>query len=146
MANSIHRDYEFNRASREILKFELALGNTREFLGALSSSFRSSSDCSVPSSDDLIQRAVLGDPIPSLSVENLQKQIIGFEVFELIGEGGMGQVFRAHQESLSRNVAIKVLRGGHLFGESDESIQRFRQEAKTMARLQHPIIVTVFDF
>lgn len=66
--------------------------------------------------------------------------------YELVGEvgrGGMGVVYRAHQRSLGRDVAIKVLRPGDLvFG---EAMRRFRGEARSLARLRHRHIVSVHD-
>jgi len=68
------------------------------------------------------------------------------EEYELLGEigrGGMGIVYRARQRSLSRLVAVKVLRpGGLLFG---QSLRRFRREARSLARLRHPHIVSIHD-
>ena len=61
-----------------------------------------------------------------------------------IGQGGMGAVYKGWQVSLERHVAIKVLKPG--LGEGDEQFTtRFKREAKTMARLQHPGIVAVID-
>ncbi len=72
-------------------------------------------------------------------------QILGhYRVLEQIGAGGMGLVFRAHDERLDRDVALKVLPPGTL---SDENARRrFRKEALTLSKLNHPNIETVFDF
>lgn len=60
-----------------------------------------------------------------------------------IGRGGMGEVWRGHDEVLGRPVAVKLMLGG----DSDaEAAARFRLEAQTAARLHHPQVVTVFDF
>lgn len=65
-------------------------------------------------------------------------------VLEKIGEGGMGEVYRAHDERLDRDVAIKVLPAGTF---SDESARRrFHSEALALAKLNHPHIATIFDF
>ena len=67
-----------------------------------------------------------------------------YRVIEKIGEGGMGAVFRAHDERLSREVAIKVLLPGAL---SDGDVhRRLRKEAIALARLNHPNIATIYDF
>jgi serine/threonine-protein kinase len=67
-----------------------------------------------------------------------------YRLEELIAEGGMGQVWRALDETLQRPVAVKVLRPD---AKGDESfIERFRIEAVNSAGLQHPNIVTVHDF
>ncbi|HTS38582.1 MAG TPA: protein kinase [Candidatus Solibacter sp.] len=63
---------------------------------------------------------------------------------EQIGAGGMGVVYRAHDEQLDRDVAIKVLPKGSV---ADETAQkRFRKEALSLARLNHPNIATVHEF
>ena len=60
-----------------------------------------------------------------------------------IGEGGMGQVFRAIHRRLDRPAALKVLRAKSL--DSPEAVKRFYQEARVAARLNHPNIVTTYD-
>ncbi len=66
-----------------------------------------------------------------------------FEVVGELGRGGMGVVYRARQRSLDREVAIKVLRPGDLvFG---DALRRFRAEARSLARLRHRHIVSVYD-
>ena len=67
-----------------------------------------------------------------------------YRIAEKIGAGGMGEVYRAHDEHLNREVAIKVLPSGTLSDES--SRKRFRNEALTLSRLNHPNIATVHDF
>ncbi len=67
-----------------------------------------------------------------------------YRILEQIGAGGMGIVYRAHDEQLDRDVAIKVLPPGAL---SDETARkRFRKEALSLARLNHPNIATVHEF
>jgi tetratricopeptide (TPR) repeat protein len=66
-----------------------------------------------------------------------------YEVVELIGSGGMGEVYRALDTRLGRAVAIKVL-PAHLASRT-ESLTRFRREARAIAALSHPNIVAVFD-
>ena len=65
------------------------------------------------------------------------------EVLELIGAGGMGAVYKARQPKLDRLVALKVL-SSHLAGDPAFA-ERFDREARLLARLNHPNIVTVFD-
>ncbi|MEM7009961.1 MAG: serine/threonine-protein kinase [Verrucomicrobiota bacterium] len=77
-------------------------------------------------------------------LEELSELLSGFEVREFLGRGGMGAVYRAYQESLERDVAIKIL-PPHL-GEDPEFAERFRREARTMAKLSHPNIVHVYEF
>jgi Protein kinase domain len=67
-----------------------------------------------------------------------------YRVLEKIGAGGMGVVYRAHDERLDRDVALKVLRQHSL---SDAASRRhFRKEALTLSKLNHPNIAIVFDF
>src|SRR5579872_107856 len=63
-----------------------------------------------------------------------------YRIAERIGKGGMGEVFRGIDHVLEREVAIKVLTE-----RSDEVRQRFLLEAQSMARLNHPNIVAVYD-
>lgn len=66
-----------------------------------------------------------------------------YELEELVGEGGMSSVFRARDTVLERQVALKVLHEHH--GRDPEYVERFRREARAIARLAHPNIVTVID-
>jgi len=67
-----------------------------------------------------------------------------YRVLEQVGAGGGGVVFRAHDERLDRDVALKVLRPGVLADEAARS--RFRKEALTLSRLSHSHIAHVYDF
>ncbi len=70
--------------------------------------------------------------------------IVGrYELEELVGEGGMSSVYRAHDTVLERRVAIKVLH--EHFSRDPEYVERFRREARAIARLAHPNVVTVID-
>src|SRR5512133_1400166 len=66
-----------------------------------------------------------------------------YELEELVGTGGMSSVFRAHDTLLDRKVALKVLH--EQYTEDEEYVERFRREARAVARLSHPNIVTVID-
>ena len=79
------------------------------------------------------------------TVESIRETFPQYEILGLQGQGGMGAVFRARQKSLDRLVAIKVL--PHGTGEDTFNFaERFKNEARTMARLNHPGIVHVHDF
>ncbi len=66
-----------------------------------------------------------------------------YELAEVLGSGGMSSVYRAHDTLLERDVALKVLHEHH--HEDEEFVERFRREARAVARLSHPNIVTVID-
>jgi len=67
-----------------------------------------------------------------------------YQLLEKIGAGGMGEVFRAHDQHLDRDVAIKVLPPGTLGDETAR--KRFRKEALALSKLNHPNIATIHDF
>ena len=66
-----------------------------------------------------------------------------YDLYDEIAHGGMGVVYRARQRRLGRMVAVKVLRGGELA--DPEARQRFRREAESAGRLQHPGVVSIHD-
>ena len=66
-----------------------------------------------------------------------------YEIVAFIGHGGMGEVYRAHDSRLRRDVAIKVLPAK--FAADAERVRRFEQEARAVSALNHPNIVTLFD-
>jgi serine/threonine protein kinase len=72
------------------------------------------------------------------------KNILNYEIKSLIGEGGMGNVYLAEHTQVSRKVAIKVLLPQFL--KNEEIKTRFKNEASTLAHLQHPNIVGLFDY
>lgn len=72
----------------------------------------------------------------------LPERIGHYRVVSELGRGGMGVVYKAHEESLNRHVALKVL-GEHLAAE-DDAVERFVREARSAARLNHPNIVQIY--
>ncbi|MBL8764149.1 MAG: serine/threonine protein kinase, partial [Phycisphaerae bacterium] len=65
-----------------------------------------------------------------------------YTIVRVLGEGGMGTVYEAQQESPKRTVALKVIRAGYL---SPELLRRFTQESQVLGRLQHPGIAQVYE-
>src|SRR5262250_3259570 len=66
-----------------------------------------------------------------------------YEISGTLGAGGMGEVYRAHDARLGRTVAIKVLPAS--FSSDRDRLQRFIQEARAAAGLNHPNILSIFD-
>jgi len=67
-----------------------------------------------------------------------------YEIVSRIGQGAMGEVYKAHDPVLNRFVAVKTMTG--VLTADDELVERFRREAQSAARLNHVNIVTVYDF
>ncbi|HEX3857539.1 MAG TPA: serine/threonine-protein kinase [Verrucomicrobiae bacterium] len=78
------------------------------------------------------------------SVAELVPLFPQLEILELIGKGGMGAVYKARQKQLDRIVALKILPPG--IGHDAAFAERFAREAKALAKLNHPNIVTLYEF
>ncbi len=84
-------------------------------------------------------------PPITIDISNLNGQTVAqYKVGEILGQGGMGAVYRAHQTGLNRPVAFKVLPPS--LAQQPEFIERFSREAQTAARLEHPNIVPIYDY
>jgi len=88
-----------------------------------------------------------GKFIPPTTTE-LDAILEAYEFIDILGKGGMGAVYKARQKSLDREVAIKILPPD--LGDGDEDgfrfAERFQREARAMAKLSHPNIISVYDF
>lgn len=91
-------------------------------------------DAMFPSSSALLQQSAHGAALP---------QMPGYDVVEVLGQGGMGIVYKARHLKLNRLVAVKMLLSG-IFASQTE-LERFTREAKAEALLSHPHIVQVYD-
>src|SRR5262249_38252156 len=78
--------------------------------------------------------------IPSVTVGT---QLGSLEIIALLGKGGMGEVYRARDTKLKREVAIKIL--PDQFSRDDDRVNRFQREAEVLASLNHPNIATIYD-
>jgi tRNA A-37 threonylcarbamoyl transferase component Bud32/peroxiredoxin/Leucine-rich repeat (LRR) protein/multidrug resistance efflux pump len=85
-----------------------------------------------------------GSSFAAPSVEAVRKLFPHLEVIEMVGRGGMGAVYKARQKKLDRLVALKILPPG--IGDDRAFADRFVREAKALAKLNHPNIVTLYEF
>ncbi len=76
-------------------------------------------------------------------VETVSGRIGAYEVLSLIGRGGMGEVYLAHDTRLGRKVAVKLLRPA--LTSNPDAVRRFEQEARAASSLNHPNIVTIYE-
>lgn len=72
----------------------------------------------------------------------LPKRIGAYQILGVLGEGGMGIVYEAMQQATRQRVALKVIRGVHV---DEQQVRLFQREVRTMARLKHPSIASVYD-
>ena len=72
------------------------------------------------------------------------RTLAGFRVLRFLGRGGMGEVYLAHEESLGREVVLKVL--AERWAHDPSLVKRFAREVRAAARLNHPNVVTVYSF
>jgi tRNA A-37 threonylcarbamoyl transferase component Bud32 len=90
------------------------------------------------------ETAPFDGPLPPPVPGDLATKFAGLEILELLGQGGMGAVYKARQTKLDRIVAVKILPAE--WGKDPAFAERFAREAKALARLSHPHVVAVHDF
>jgi eukaryotic-like serine/threonine-protein kinase len=91
-----------------------------------------------------LEQPVFGDftSMPAFRGSMVGRQFGPYRIISLLGAGGMGEVYRAHDTELGRHVAIKILPPE--FARDPERLARFRREARSLASLNHPNIATVY--
>jgi len=98
--------------------------------------------------DGLNMRSLMSSGLNSGESDEINPDVPGYEIVEPIGQGGMGTVYLARQVSLDRMVALKVLRMHESIPKGQRAIlmNRLESEARVMAKLNHPNLVSVYDF
>jgi len=99
---------------------------------------------SLLSSDETARSSFLQSPPPLPAALTKGTKLGDYEIVALVGSGGMGEVYRAHDSKLKREVAIKVLPA--YWSRDPERLQRFELEARAAAALNHPNITSIFHF
>ncbi len=91
------------------------------------------------------EQASLQEQLAQLpSIAELNPHFPQLQITRLVGRGGMGAIYHARQTALERDVALKII--AKEVASDPAFLERFEREAKTLARLSHPNIVTIFDF
>lgn len=133
-------------ADSDIACFEAAIQNhpeletdIRELWGAL---MVTSAVASMATTEAFEQERVVA-PLGPAQELTLPYRLGDYELTEEVGRGGMGIVYRAHQQSLDRPVAVKLILRGALASDDDQ--KRFRSEAESVAQLEHPQIVPIYE-
>jgi hypothetical protein len=100
-------------------------------------------EASPPAADDS-QSGIIDEPLPISVLHQVGDVVAGrYRLTALLGRGGMGDVWRAHDETLEIEVALKLIRAEE---DADDSEDRLLREARIAAKLGHPAIVRIFDF
>jgi len=100
-------------------------------------------DSSRTGSDDLPPLAGTSSSIVDTSWAG--KRLGRYKVLSLLGKGGMGVVWRAHDDTLRRDVALKILTATKKAVKNGLNMELFMQEARAVAKLQHPSVVSIFE-
>jgi serine/threonine protein kinase len=114
----------------------------REIISLLAAHDKAGSFIESPLAENLVE-LLDNDDDAADSMDISGRQIGPYRVASLIGEGGMGRVYRAEDPRLGRPVALKILPAE--FTEDRERVLRFQQEARAVSALNHPNIITIFE-
>jgi tetratricopeptide (TPR) repeat protein len=98
---------------------------------------------SAPSSHGAAVELGVTSPIELLDASSVGETVGRYRLLTLVGRGGMGEVYAAHDPELDRKIAIKIMRGDAAPDEVEA--QRMMREARAIAKVSHPNLVTVFD-
>lgn len=116
-------------------RFSLPVGDVERCLAAIGAA-----DAAVRDEDTVRSLVFHGFDEPDPFVPRLSED---YELETILGRGGMGVVWKAHQKSLGRDVAVKVMSPGEaIFG---KALRRFEDETRALAKLRHPHIVTIHE-
>ena len=94
--------------------------------------------------DNSGRETIVVQPASAPAPEEIAKNFPQLEILELLGEGGMGMVYKARQPQLDRFVALKIL--APVLSQDPAFSERFSREARALAKLNHPNIVAIYDF
>ena len=126
----------------------LSIATTHSILRAdLAEQLQQEADRTGENVESLVTRKNLLSAVEMDIVQTLSRPtdvVPGYELLSVIGHGGMGVVYRAKQKTLDRSVAIKTILVGQM--SDPQMAARFEQEARAVARLQHPNIIAAIDF
>ncbi len=142
----VERALELPEAEREKFVSDESFGDLdlKEQVLALLEAEKASDNFMADSAMNLMAREIAEDSTNVFTNSLYNKKIGNYKIQSLLGAGGMGEVYLAQDEKLNRNVALKIL--PREFHANDERVKRFETEAKAIATLNHPNIVTIHDF
>src|SRR4051794_2806079 len=96
-----------------------------------------------PASDSVLHESESVDALPSPAVQHRPAQVGPYRILELLGEGGMGEVYKAERRyPITQTVAVKIIKLGF---DSREIVGRFESERRALAMMDHPGIARVID-
>jgi serine/threonine-protein kinase len=106
------------------------------------------SECETDGPSDEQSQIPIGAPAQAGFIppepEQLAEKFPQLEILELLGQGGMGAVYKARQKKLDRLIALKILPPE--VGQTEAFAERFTREARSMAKLNHHHVVTLYEF